>query len=489
MIQNKKTVEPRKNRLSSLKINKKVIESPIKRLEKLHLQSWAHHGVCDVLWAALIRSNFDQEQSLNIFRDVISNIMKNPDRYASTLLTHSTLAELPEVDFDHLFMQLIKNKSLNKILSPLLLIDCLPDRHHWIRHLQAEDQEQSWSLLADAVGTIFNHQSQEATDVRWLKPMSLIATKRSHYPEHLREIRDNIIQYPILGDMRSVRPSIRANEGAVRGHEEMNGKGGISWAEIFWSECWEKTNCIMIDPDDHAQMIDGKNVVEQIYRLGQELQIHFIETLKTTSVDARHDGTFGIMFYLMQLTTYCILSRSSQTVAARLILRTALEYYITLAFLCKKDDATIWLQFRNYGSGQARLSFLKMSDQDEEVSFISRETIESLASEDFWHEYLDIKLGSWSNKNLREMAIEAGVKSIYDRYYDALSGYVHGNWSSILHASFGLCGNPLHRFHRIPHPPRIFKDDATPDLVKILNLSLDLITSLYSPFKPRIRIR
>ena len=105
----------------------------------------------------------------------------------------------------------------------------------------------------------------------------------------------------------------------------------------------------------------------------------------------------------------------------------------------------------------------------------------------FGLEFLDIKLGAWTDKNLRQMAEEAGLKPFYDKYYDALSGYVHSNWSAVLHSNFGLCLNPLHRFHRIPIPPRMLIDDAVPDLVKLINLTMDQVTTLYPPFKARLR--
>jgi hypothetical protein len=160
-----------------------------------------------------------------------------------------------------------------------------------------------------------------------------------------------------------------------------------------------------------------------------------------------------------------------------------------LAFLQKKDDPTIWLQYRNYGSGQARLSLLKILEQPESPSFTSRDLLESLANEDVWHEFLDIKLGAWADKNLRRMSEEAGVKEVYDKYYDGLSGYVHGNWSAVRHAVFGICLNPLHRFHRLPLPPRTLTHDAVPDIVKVANLALDRLAALYPPFKPRLNLK
>jgi Family of unknown function (DUF5677) len=162
------------------------------------------------------------------------------------------------------------------------------------------------------------------------------------------------------------------------------------------------------------------------------------------------------------------------------------EALIVLSFLAKKDDPTIWLQYRQYGAGQAKLAFLKFNEQDA-PAFVTKSLLEDLANYDRWMEFQDIKLGAWADKQLRKMAEEAGVKPLYDKYYDSLSGYVHSNWAAVSHAAFGLCLSPLHRFHRIPMPPRFFGEDSVPDLMKLINVALDRIAMLYPPFKARVR--
>ncbi|PSO19502.1 hypothetical protein C7G42_14710 [Bradyrhizobium sp. MOS003] len=255
----------------------------------------------------------------------------------------------------------------------------------------------------------------------------------------------------------------------------------------FWSECWDSTDCLMANPDDEATRADHRAFFEQVKSLYEAVVDHFLMTIEQTGIDAKHDACFGLVCYILQLLFFCLKSTVGQALPGRIALRSAVECYITLAYLVHHDSETVWLQYRNYGAGQSKLAFLKRIDQDEVPSFISTELLEELANQDAWMEFQDIKLGAWADKNLRSMAQEAGEKAFYDRYYDALSGYVHGNWSAISHSGFGLCLNPLHRFHRIPLPPRLLIDDAVPDLIKIGNLSVDKLAHMYPPFKPRLR--
>jgi hypothetical protein len=112
-----------------------------------------------------------------------------------------------------------------------------------------------------------------------------------------------------------------------------------------------------------------------------------------------------------------------------------------------------------------------------------------LANEDRWHEFVEIDLGNWAKLDLRRMSEEAGVKDIDDRFYSWPSGYVHGQWSAVRDSVFDLCINSLHRYHRIPSPPRLDMESTAPDSVKLINLMLDLLSQAYPPFKMRLHVK
>jgi hypothetical protein len=157
------------------------------------------------------------------------------------------------------------------------------------------------------------------------------------------------------------------------------------------------------------------------------------------------------------------------------------------ALLLTRTRPPIWMQYRNYGASQSKLAYLKY-DEDDAPAFVTKELLKDLANSDVWMEFQDIKLGAWADKNLRQMAIDGDVKDFYDKYYDTLSGYIHANWSAVSQSTFAVCVNPLHRFHKVPVLPQFFFEDAVPDLVKIANLALDQINTLYPPFKSRLKI-
>jgi len=67
-------------------------------------------------------------------------------------------------------------------------------------------------MLASGYAQCFDHQSQQSTDIRWLIVMNYLANGRIMISQPMEERFLEIVEYPNKGDMRSVRPSIRALE-------------------------------------------------------------------------------------------------------------------------------------------------------------------------------------------------------------------------------------------------------------------------------------
>ena len=156
-------------------------------------------------------------------------------------------------------------------------------------------------------------------------------------------------------------------------------------------------------------------------------------------------------------------------------------------YLVTKNDPDLWRMYRNYGSGQAKLAFLKLVERDREdlPKHVGIATLEYLANEDMWQEFLSIDLGQWANRDLRKMAEEVGVKDIYDSFYSWPSAFVHGSWAAVRDSVYDICANPLHRFHHIPRPMRVDMDDVCFDAISIMNRMLALLDSAYPPFTIR----
>ena len=394
-----------------------------------------------------------------------------------------------------MFSAIFSNKEARRYLSALRLIECLPDRAHWARHLPEPDPEKDWQILIHAVGDTFDHQSQRATDIRWFKiAYLLLCQERLVLPPKMAE---EIEYYPSKGDMRFVRPSIRALEIGTRtiefGEEptQRTGKEGVvslpaRHDEAYWAEMRAKVGCI-VSNEFQGPKRGPAELYDEALKIMQDIEKHFHATTATTAPDPRHDGAFGLALYALTLLFNAATSYSHNLVEGRIMLRSIMEAFVTLHYLAVKDEPKIWSQYRSYGSGQTKLAFLKNLREADVPEFVDLGLMEQLANEDMWMEFQDIELGNWANLNLRKMAEVGGIKSVYDRYYDWSSGYAHGHWTCVRDTVFVHCLNPLHRFHRIPAPPKSNMPSILPDACKLVNQMIDDLNHLYPSFKPRLK--
>ena len=456
--------------------------------------SWKNDHLLNILWACVLAGSLDRDHYLDLFRKIATAARSSLKDIDHASLCHNFLSTLGQDTFDQVFSPIASDIRARPIAQCLTLIDGLPDKEHWRRLFpESESSSESWETLARGVFSCMDHQSQEATDVRWLKVIFLAISGKLVLPRNpdssqKSDLVEELRLYPNHGDMRKVRPTIRSLEGAVRSMDIGPQKGNNIpkfQSEIIWDELFQKTECILGIHDDPISE-DRKDLVDELTATIDRAIDHFISSISTTNVDARMDASFGIALYSLTLIYELAYSPGRLFSSGRIMLRTIAECFITLNYLSAKDDPTIWIQYRNYGVAQTALTFLKISGLDDIPDYLDAEKLEMLANEDAWMEILDIRLGAWTNKNLRKMSEESGVKDVYDRYYDWPSGFVHGHWGSIRDSVFTTCLNPLHRFHRVPQPLQPMPSVLI-DCCRLCNRILDKLDGLYPRFDTRIQ--
>jgi Family of unknown function (DUF5677) len=450
-------------------------------------RSWVNECIPNILWACILTVSLDREHYLRLFRTVARNIRDELENHSELFITHNFISKFSDREFDVAFRHVLGDEEATAALSALLLVECLPDRSFWEARLQAPTNDH-WQVLANAVGACFDHQSQKSTDIRWIKLAYFAITGRVHFSTAQADFVESLRLYPSHGDMRSVRPTIRATEISLRMMEfGEEGKAELPppHQKAFWEEVYKKTGCLPQEQNGKPQTVE-KSDTRELMRGANLIAEHFHSTIEHTAIDARHDSSFGLVLYAINLLIEAAASYSHSTAVGRSTLRSIVECFVTLSYLISKDDPELWLKHRDYGNGQTKLSFLKNLASEEIPHFVDLERIESLANEDKWMEFSDINLGAWSAQNLRTMATEANVKDVYDCYYDLCSGYTHGHWSAIRDAAFVTCFNPLHRFHRIPSPIDFGMRSILHDGVALLNRMLDELSKIYPGMAYRI---
>lgn len=440
---------------------------------RLLYSNWTYERLPEMIWAIVIRSAFSQTLALQHFKKIISFINNHPLRDKFEDISITSISELNLDLREQLIKIITSDEHVANALTILRLFPSLPAKETWYKYLPAAAP--NMNLLMSAVGETLFHQTQEATDCRWLRVMALVAANKIHIP---RDEIEKLIHYPNMGDQRYVRPMIRSLEMTFTIENK-------NWPTGFWNECWENTPCLVPrEPKERSENIDnGLSSVELIH---SQLISHWKKTHKTTEIDAKHDCIFGITLYSLKLIRECIEGNVSSGIIGRLSLRSLFENYVTLHYLINKNEGKLWNKWRKYGAGQAKLNALRFDENLAPPKYINQETLEIIAGEDTWEEYLDIELGNWTNLDLRKLSIESNLKEFYDTYYSWTSGFAHGHWGAVREAEFNTCGNPLHRLHRIPHSLPL--QDVSNDLESIFNRILDDLESVYSNFPYRLEL-
>lgn len=475
------------------KISGKKLIPPLNALPKTSHTSWRDDHAPEMLWAFLIASVLPREECLACFRAVLSwaraKLKKEPAEQPSVAndmpgvaceIDLTGLSSLPEAQFAEVCEILFRHPLSYAALRPMLLIDSLPGLDRWRERLGAEPTEHDWNTLAKAITPSLDHQSEVSTDVRWLKLMTAIAVDRLRMPG---EMFRNFIGYPNDGDLRAVRPSIRATEIMMRRNPPS------PWIEAYWDELLRKTTCI--DGSTEAEYFHPERAplpLKAILEARGEVIKRFHSTKTSTRVDARFDAAFGFALNALSILEEVAAPPISQLISGRLGLRALAELVITFSYLMKTDDAKLWSIYRSYGSGQAKLAFLKLEEASGDApKFVDSETLEAIANEDLWQEFVDIDLGHWAGKNLRELAIDGGTKDIYDKYYGWTSTFMHGQWCAVRDSNFVTCHNPLHRLHRIPRPHHRLLPGVVPDAANLANMGLELLERAFPEMEPLAR--
>lgn len=487
MSKKKKKQKKRKSKLNYSTIEQhsqagKRLIPPLLQVPNLQLNSWRDERLPDLLWAVLLIGNFERTQALAVFRQAAEYIANLSNPYLLADVTHTGIAQAPEEVRAGFINVLTCRQEYKKVLKSLLLFEHLPARSSWEQSLKDEKEIIDIAQLMNSVAKTLDHQSQESTDCRWIRILAAGAANKLLLPSE--EITKKLNYYPEYGDMKSVRPSIRAIEGSLTNM----GKVERVWPEQFWEECRQKTKCFPLRFSSDINAITIGTTETQLRKVYRALIEHFFSTNKSTAIDIQHDLIFGTAFYCLSILRELLRLGVAQSILARSGLRTLLECYITLRYLIRKNQPDLWKSYRVHGSGQAKLIFLKLDSDLEKPEFINLETLNTLANEDVWQEFLPINLGHWKNSNLRKLSIEADAKDEYDQFYAWTSAYTHGHWGPIRESVLAICGNPLHRLHRIPLVEALPLPDVISDACRLVDKILDLLDKSYPSFQLKVSI-
>ena len=197
------------SKLSDHKRYKKQLKPPFLQIGKIIPSSWIDERLPEMLWAALVIGNIEREKALKFFRYIADYIRKNPDCYNITL---SGITKFPQAKRKEFIKRATSWSDEVKIaLRPITLFPSMPAIDDWKDYLDKPIPKDDWQKLAEAILKSYWHQSQEATDCRWIKLFCIILGGKRKFPREMEDTVRGVFEYPNYGDPRRIRPFIRAS--------------------------------------------------------------------------------------------------------------------------------------------------------------------------------------------------------------------------------------------------------------------------------------
>lgn len=444
--------------------------------ETMKFSSWALNRLPEYIWLALILESYGRDKGLRCAATILQEIASYEKELDTPRL--SKILSLP-IPRQEAIYQTIRRKAKQDIFSPLTtFVDSKTNELFWDYFYEPKSSLQSrLEVMQSVIKKNYFHQSNEATDVRYLVMLNMIYHEKIKFSRDCSGTIEALQKYPITSHdddkMRSYRPMVRAGEMQM-------GEVNSTYVEKFWKALGMKTECQLYFIGHKESEMDYKPFVADLADVFEYIWCRYKE--ETQGAD-RLTVMLSMITYLYKILHETIQNKIGNTISARLSVRTVAEAYVMLKYLVKlsADKPTVWYDFKQYGIGKYKLVLLKSRELDVAAdSHIIPPIIDVLVNEEIWEEFVDTDLRYFDQMGIRDKFTFVDEKELYDLLYDYDSNYVHGLWAAIREAAMVKCDNPTHNFHAVPDFfMRQECSDVTPDMVKLLKKAIALLNEYY----------
>lgn len=442
------------------------------------MQSWSLNRLPEYLWLGLILNKYGRKKGLEKSYYILNKLHEiNKGLYVPAF---SLILELDIEEQKKLYSYIIETAD-KQVLSPLTILYTYSDYQEFSRwfsdpRIAPSDRQKS---IATVLSEAYFHQSELATDIRFLVTYFSLLTGRIKMPK--AEI-DLILEYPHLEHsnemMRIIRPTIRSTEMMLLGLEILNEQ----FLEDFWRRVSKMSECKLFYIEFPSNESDADKYIETLHEIFKYLSSCFISI---SPLDKKMLVLLGISTYSYKRLIEIVNHNLYNTIAARGSIRTMIESYIMMKYLLKNENTqeNIWDKFQYYGIGLYKVVLARSRETENDLSnsHIDYKYLELLVNEYMDEEYIDMDTSYFDKQNIREKAISVGEKELYGLYYDYDSSYEHGLWGAIRESSLIKCESPAHQFHCVPdYENKQNLKSVWPDCVKVMNKIIFLLDELYN---------
>lgn len=471
----------RYSKLSDHKFKKGKFITPINSISKMQPfedeRSWAYGRMPEYIWIGLILNYYGRKEGLKKVYHIIIKIHELAPNLQTIRLSEILKLEsnIQKQIFDY-----INTIEAKEALTPLTVF-LVASRYPFFAECFCSHRlsiEQRKERLTDVMRSIMNHQSVEATDIRFVALYYHQLLGRFCLSKEQIEL---LKVYPDVNHtdeiMKKIRPVVRSIEMMILTFI----KPDYEYLDYFWRSVSQLTECdlfILEFPNEERDIVFYMEKIHEIFSYLSELYTS-VEPL-----DIKMNVLLGIAVYSYKRLKEIYEHQLFNSIVGRSCVRILIENYIMMKYLINNETShkNIWREYQLYGMGAYKLVLSRHREQGTfSESHVDSEYIEALVNEYESEEFVNMDTRYFDNQNIRLKAESVDEKSLYGLYYDYDSSYEHGLWGAIRESSMLKCNNPAHKYHCIPDvEDKIILKSVLPDCIMVMNKILVLLDSLYS---------
>ena len=439
-------------------------------------KSWTYGRMPEYIWIGLILKYFGREEGLKKSYYIISKIHNvAPDLYTVRL---SQILKL-DTNIQEEIYEYIISLGVKDAISPLTIFLTGSQAPVFAKYFYSYKQgiENRCKAIVETMSEIMDHQSNEATDIRFVAVYFNILSGKMHL---LKEQVNLLISYPaskhIDEIMRMARPIVRSLEMMILTFENTDSE----YLKGFWRCVSEMTECdifVINFPEENRSITAYMESLHEVFVYLSELLI------ASNMLDEKMNVLLGIATYSYKRLKEIYRHQLFNSISGRSCVRVLIEDYIMMKYLMKNEafHENIWHDYQLYGMGLYKLVLARHRESDcLEESHFDEKYIEALVNEFQGEEFINMDTRYFDKQNIRSKSESVNEKSLFGLYYDYDSSFEHGLWGAIRESSLLKCNNPAHKYHCVPDiEDEIVLKTVLPDCVMIMNKTILFLNELY----------
>lgn len=444
-------------------------------------KSWTYGRLPEYIWIALIFHKYGRQEGFKRLSPILYTIKDK------TSLTHIRMSDFllaSEAEKECIFNALFDNAGLECLAPLTVVITGEIDSMFALKFSNSMLIEERVKIIQDCMQKVMGHQSNEATDIRYIPLVYSLICGKLHV---MKEQGDMLFKYQLVEhsseEMRMIRPLVRSSELVLLTMEKAND----TYLDVFWSAISELTECDLYIMGFDKERADTK----KYYVLVKDIFGYFQQLYEACDpLDKRMKVLFGIATYSFKRLEEAENHNLYNAISGRTIVLSMIENYIMMKYLVmlEKDNPSIWEEFETYGIGQYKLVLARHRESDNKrEAHVDTNILEAIVNEYTFEEFQDMDTNYFNKDNIREKAKKVDEKDLFGLYYDYDSAFEHGLWGAIRESVMLKCNNPAHQYHCVPNVnDEVSLKSIFSDCVYVMNKTIRFLDLLYGVPKSKM---